>query len=176
MLIAQQKRSENIIEWVLYMWQIQDLIRANNFDIQNIDKNILGGIKDEEIKEKYTAWYNDLIANMKEQDVELRGNSNEINDVLMELLYLHNTLLNQLNDNKYRQIFDAAVPYLNEFSKKSNNSSLNQIELALQALYGKLLLKLSNQEISKETEEAFSSFSRLLAYVARQYHKMFNPN
>ena len=41
MFIASQKRKENIAEYLLYMWQIEDLIRANNLDIDNIAQNIV---------------------------------------------------------------------------------------------------------------------------------------
>ena len=33
MIIARRKRKENIAEYLLYMWQVEDLIRANNFDM-----------------------------------------------------------------------------------------------------------------------------------------------
>ena len=41
MFIAKQKRKENIAEYLLYMWQIEDLIRANNCDIDKIEHNII---------------------------------------------------------------------------------------------------------------------------------------
>ena len=36
MLIAQQKLKENIAEYILYMYQIEDVIRAYNFDLERI--------------------------------------------------------------------------------------------------------------------------------------------
>ena len=36
MYIASQKRKENIAEYLLYMWQIEDMIRANGLDIDRI--------------------------------------------------------------------------------------------------------------------------------------------
>ena len=36
MIIARQKRKENIAEYLLYMWQVEDLIRANKFDIHTL--------------------------------------------------------------------------------------------------------------------------------------------
>lgn len=41
MLIAQKRRKENIVEYLLYMWQIEDLIRANQFDINLIDERVI---------------------------------------------------------------------------------------------------------------------------------------
>ena len=39
MFISQQRRKENVAEYLLYMWQIEDIIRANNFSIEEIEKN-----------------------------------------------------------------------------------------------------------------------------------------
>ena len=41
MIIAQQKRKENIAEYLLYMWQVEDMIRANQLDIDKINDNII---------------------------------------------------------------------------------------------------------------------------------------
>ncbi len=41
MIIASQKRKENVAEYILYMWQIEDLIRANDLDISKIETNII---------------------------------------------------------------------------------------------------------------------------------------
>lgn len=34
MYISQQLKQQNIAEYLLYMWQIEDLIRANGFDME----------------------------------------------------------------------------------------------------------------------------------------------
>ncbi len=41
MIIASQKRKENIAEYLLYMWQIEDLIRANSLDLDKIKANVI---------------------------------------------------------------------------------------------------------------------------------------
>ena len=38
MIIASQKKKENIAEYLLYMWQIEDLIRVYKLDIDAIQK------------------------------------------------------------------------------------------------------------------------------------------
>lgn len=50
MITASAKKRENIAEYVLYMWQIEDLIRAYGLDIDKIKENIVDrhtGISDE---------------------------------------------------------------------------------------------------------------------------------
>lgn len=41
MIIARRKRKENIAEYLLYMWQVEDLIRANNFDMDSIRRTVV---------------------------------------------------------------------------------------------------------------------------------------
>ncbi|MDE6400025.1 MAG: DUF4924 family protein, partial [Muribaculaceae bacterium] len=41
MITASLKKRENIAEYLLYMWQIEDLIRANGLDIEKIKSNII---------------------------------------------------------------------------------------------------------------------------------------
>ena len=46
MITASQKKKENIAEYLLYMWHIEDLIRANSLDIDLIRKNIIDKYSD----------------------------------------------------------------------------------------------------------------------------------
>ena len=41
MKIAQQLKEKNIAEYLIYMWQIEDLIRANDCDVDRIEENIV---------------------------------------------------------------------------------------------------------------------------------------
>ena len=50
MKIAQQLKEKNIAEYLIYMWQIEDLIRANDCDVDRIEENIVSRyqVSDEE--------------------------------------------------------------------------------------------------------------------------------
>jgi len=173
MNIARQKYSENIAEYILYMYQIEDLIRAYNFDLEAIIENyVRPQLPDNSFIEQYRDWYRELIAQMKSQKIESTGHLHDLKDILVEISYLHNTLLNLANDEKYRTLYETAVPYIEEFKEKSNLKDKNNIEILFHALYMKLLLRLKKQEISSETEEAFDSMRILLAYLARTYKQM----
>ena len=41
MYVAQAKRKENIVEYLLYMWQVEDLIRAAGVDMEGVERLIL---------------------------------------------------------------------------------------------------------------------------------------
>ncbi len=175
MLIAQQKLKENIAEYILYMYQIEDVIRACNFDLELIiESYVRPQLPDDSFLSSYRKWYSDLISQMQSQKIEKVGHLHDLKDILVELSYLHNTLLNMNEENKYKGVYERAFQYIEEFKNKSNLKDKNQIEIAFHALYMKLLLRLKKQEISAETEEAFDAMRVLIAYLSRSYHQMKN--
>lgn len=175
MLIAKKTKENNIAEHVIYMFQIEDLIRANNLDLDTIIHTIIQPqIQDEELLQQYKDWYAGLIKQMKREGIEKSGHLSEINEILMELLMLHNTLLNILNDKDYTRRFEKALPAIKDFQVKSNATDINVIEVGLNALYSKMILKLKGQKFTASTEEAFADISQLLGYLAIYYKKMKN--
>ena len=173
MKIAQKTKESNIIEHVIYMFQIEDLIRANNLDIVTITESLLAPqIKDEAVLSDYKSWYQDLIKRMKIEGTKEKGHSTELNEILMELLMLHNTLINVLEDKKYKVVFEKALPALKDFQQKSGDSNINLIEVGINALYSKIILKLKGQDFTAATKEAFDTISVLLAHLAAYYKKM----
>ena len=173
MLVAKRTKETNIAEHVIYMFQIEDLIRANNFDLETITHQIiLPQVQDEALIEEYKLWYAGFIKEMKNRKLEEKGHLQDVEEVLMELLMLHNTLLNIVQDREYADSYEAALPAIKELQFKSNSSNLNVVEVALNAMYGKLLLKLKKQPISKSSEEAFAQIAKMLGNLALNYNKM----
>jgi hypothetical protein len=173
MYISEQKREENIAEYVLYMWQIEDVIRACSFEIDKISTFI---IDQQELTEAQKAalkeWYVLLIQKMKLQRIEKVGHLHEVNDVIMEMTYLHNSLLEYYKDEKYAKIYSFAEQFLEEFKKVSNNPNASNIEVFFNALYAKLILKIQGKELTDATSEAFEAFTNVLAYLSAKYNKM----
>ncbi|EJW99455.1 hypothetical protein EVA_12439, partial [gut metagenome] len=70
MIVARQKRTENIAEYLLYMWQVEDLIRANKFDMDSIWHTIISHYdQPQEVKEEIAKWYEELIEMMRGEGV-----------------------------------------------------------------------------------------------------------
>ncbi|GAB5419251.1 MAG: DUF4924 family protein [Crocinitomicaceae bacterium] len=173
MLIAQQKKDQNIAEYIVYMYQIEDIIRAFKLDVDAIMNNfVLPQLPDRSFETQYRNWYEGLVKQMKIQKIEEKGHLAELNEIIVELSYLHQTLLNMAKDEKYAGIFERALPLMEDFKSRSNLKEKNHIEIAFHAMYMKLLMKLQKKEISAETEDAFDSMRMLLAYLGRSYHKM----
>ena len=74
MFVASQKRKENIAEYLLYMWQIEDLIRANGLDIDKITQNIVDRFNlPGDQRKQMIEWYESLIDMMRREDVVAKG-------------------------------------------------------------------------------------------------------
>ncbi|MBU2019237.1 MAG: DUF4924 family protein [Bacteroidetes bacterium] len=173
MLIAQQKLKENIAEYVLYMYQVEDIIRAYKFDLDTLmEVYVQKTISNSSFTSSYREWYKDLVQKMISQKIEKSGHLLELQEILMEISYLHNTLINLTGDHKYKDIFERANPFIEEFKDRSNLKEKNHVEIAFHALYMKLLLKLQGKEISAESEEAFDAMRMMLAYLAKAYGSM----
>jgi len=171
--IAQSKLQENVAEYILYMYQIEDLIRSFQFDLDKIMYDfVLPQLPDRSFETQYRQWYGDLIQQMKSQKIEEKGHLYLIQEVMIELSYLHNTLLNLANDEKYKTIYDIALEHIEAFKEKSNLKDKNHIEIMFHALYMKFLLKLQKKEISSESEDAFDAMRVVIAYLTRAYHQM----
>jgi isoleucyl-tRNA synthetase len=183
MLISNQKKQENIAEYLIYMYQIEDIIRAFQFNVdQIIDVFVKPSLPDSSFLNQYRTWYSDLIKQMKAQSCEKEGHIELLGEIMMELIYLHNTLVSITNDEKYKKLVEDSDSFLAEFKEKSNMLQRHDVEVLVHAMYMKFQLKVRKQEISPETEEAMDKMRIQLAYLSREYHRMksgtwnFNPN
>lgn len=174
MLIAQAKKEENVVEYILYMFQLQDLIRGLNFEEDAIRSNLATPMaQSEKDEEKIMLWYKDLIKKMKREGLGEKGFISDVLSLVGELSLLHGMLMQQLNDKTYIGVFEKAMPFIQEYKVKSHDEKVSDILICINAMYAKLLLKLKKTPISKESEEAFSTFSALLAYLAIKYKEMY---
>ena len=173
MLIAQQKLKENIAEYILYMWQVEDMIRACNLDIEVIQERIVNSMVDDEaIRKEIRVWYADLISKMKLEGKEKKGHLRDLDDLFIEINYLHGTLIGLLGDEKYKSIYQTAMPLMEDFKKRANTNNITEIEICFNGLYAKLMLRLQNKPITPETEEAFNAFAQVLGYLSVKYKLM----
>ena len=52
MYIAQQLKEKNIAEYLLYMWQVEDILRAHHLDPDELKQNYLAQFRATEETEK----------------------------------------------------------------------------------------------------------------------------
>jgi len=170
MIIANKYLKENIVEYILYMWNIENLIRSCNFDTEVIEQGIIAQFSEEEsVKDAMRKWYKNLALDMKDQRIQKEGHLNDLKEIMNELVYLHNSLLTVYQDDTYKQLYSEAAPNIQLLQKKAGHHKAEAIETSLNGVYGILLLRLQKKDINPETQEATDSISKMLAYLAKKY-------
>ncbi len=173
MFIAQKYRETNIVEYVLYMWHIEELIRSLNFDVKLVETQIIASFElNDEAKQQVRDWYAGLINQMKQQGIQEKGHLAELRELMVELTYLHQSLLTLYQDKKYQRLVGSAQPNIEALKKKSMGQQQNDIETAMNGLFGVLVLKLKKRDVSEATQEAMKTISAMMAHLAKQYHNM----
>lgn len=176
MITASVKKRENIAEYLLYMWQIEDLIRANNLDIDKIQSSIIDRYKDlpEEKKKEMREWYESFIDMMRREDVVKSGHLQLNKNVIIALDDLHRKLLADSKFAAYSAQFYHTLPLIVELRAKAGDNKAGEIETCFNALYGILLLRIQGKEISEETIQAASQISKFLALLSHYYKQDYN--
>ena len=170
MFISKQLKENNIAEYLIYMWQVEDMIRANGCDMEKIKKNIVDSYPlTEEQKVELTQWYIDLIEMMRRENVMEKGHLQINKNIITWLTDLHLQLLRSSKFPYYSAAYYKALPYIVELRAKGANNEEPELETCFEALYGILLLKLQKKEISEETKKAQQAISGLLAMLSNYY-------
>ncbi len=172
MLIAKEKRRTNIAEYLLYMWQIEDIIRAYDLSIEKINKELISQYdQPSEVKKQIRDWYKQLIDMMKEEGIEKQGHLRFLTNLIAELNDFHLRLLSSPKETVYRELYKQAGPAIQALGSKIAGYKMSDLELCLNGLYGLLMLRLSKKNVTDETTESMQSISRMIAYLADRFRK-----
>ena len=128
-------------------------------------------LPDEKLREIRT-WYSNLITLMAEEKIVRKGHMSFLNQLIRELNDLHLRLMRAPDQVKYQEIYAKARPNIKSFMEKSPDPYSSEIEACLTGLYGYLMLKLQQSEVSTETREAMVSFSNFLAALSTRFREL----
>lgn len=171
MIIASQKHKENIAEYLLYMWQIEDIIRANNLDIDRITTSVIDRFQlTDAQRREMVEWYESLIDMMRREGVEKTGHLQLNKNVIIQLTDLHLALLKDPHFPEYTAEFYKTLPYIVELRAKAGDTPAGEIETCFNALYGMLMLRLQGKEITPDTRDAVAQISKFLSLLAKDYN------
>lgn len=182
MVIASKKRKENIAEYILYMWQVEDLIRANHLNIAEIRQNIIDRFAlTEQQRHDMEEWYESLIDMMRSEGVTEYGHLQINNNMLNQLVQLHQILLKDPAFPEYTAEFYRTLPFIVELRGKAGDYKVGEIETCFTALYGMLIMKLQHKELSEETKHAIVQISKFISILSKYFHldeadKLFKHN
>ena len=155
----------------MYKRQIEDIIRANDLDIEKIKANVIDKFNlSEPQREEMVEWYESLIDMMRREGVTEKGHLQINVNMLNQLVQLHQTLLADPSFPEYTAEFYRTLPYIVELRGKAGENRVGEIETCFTALYGMLLMRLSQKELSEDTRAAIAQISRFIAVLAKDFH------
>ena len=172
MFIAQELRKNNIAEYLLYMWQVEDVIRAFGCSLSRIRKEYVEYFEyNDEQKEELTDWYGNLIRMMNQEDCREQGHL-QINKVVMQQLQeLHVQLLASTQFPFYNAEYYKVLPFIVELRNHGANKDENELETCFNALYGTMLLRLQKKDITPNTQAAVKEITTFIGMLSDYYKK-----
>ncbi len=142
-------KKNNIAEYILYLWQIEDYLRAFP---QQADAN---------------PELHDLSEMMHQENILDHGHLQLAQNALSELEDLHRDLLAE--EATYRAAMLQLTPSLCLFKAKTDRPKMSDIEACLLLLYQIMLLRLQKRDITPETASVQQQATKVLQYLSRTY-------
>lgn len=146
-----KNKRENIAEYILYLWQIEDYLRA--FPEQA----------------DATPELHELNEMMHREGIMDGGHLQLANNALAEMEELHSSLLDE--DALYRAAIIRLQPSLNLLKAKTDRPTMSDIEACLVLLYQIMMLRLQKREISPETASVQAQATQVLQFLSKTYYE-----
>ena len=172
MNIARKLKDSNIAEYLLYMWQLEDTLRAYGCDAERLANEYVSRFQySDEERVRETQWLADLCAMMREEGVTQQGHLQMNKGTLSLLTDLHLQLLQSPKHPFYHAAYYKALPLIVELRARGGHTEAPELESCFDALYGVMLLRLQKKPVSPETQEAIATISHLIALLAEAWKK-----
>ncbi len=172
MIIAHKLRKENIVEYLLYMWQVEDIIRAYGCSLSKMKTDYISRfqVEDVETYEEMVDWYGNLIRMMNEEGKREKGHLTINQLVVQQLTELNAQLLASPKFPFYNAEYYKVLPFIVELRNRGTKD-VGEIETCLNALYGVMMLRLQKKEISQQTLNAVKEISTFLGMLSDYFIK-----
>lgn len=171
MFIAQELRKNSIAEYLLYMWQVEDIIRAYGCSLSRIRKEYIDSFElNDEQKEEELDWWGNLVRMMNQEGCREQGHLQINKIVVQDLTELHVQLLQSSKFPFYNTEYYKVLPFIVELRNRGDKD-LTEIETCLNALYGVMMLRLQHKDISPDTKHAIDEITTFLGMLSDYYKK-----
>ena len=172
MFISQQLRKKSIAEYVLYMWQVEDLIRAYGCSLSRIKNEYVSQFSDytDEQRSELVDWYGDLIRMINQEGKREKGHLQINQIVVQDVSDIHAKLLQSSKFPFYNAEYYKVLPFIVELRNRGSKD-VGEIETCLNALYGTMMLRLQKKPISPETAHAVKEITTFIGMLSDYYIK-----
>ncbi|TDQ18292.1 uncharacterized protein DUF4924 [Algoriphagus boseongensis] len=176
--VAEKKKSQNIGEYLIYMYQMEDLIRSYQGNLDEIQQYVISHypVSDEE-KEEILGWFEGLVQKMKAHGILEKGHLNELNELVKNLTQLHYELVK--TDRSYFETYHKAKPHILDAITAANGENLgSEIQICLNGVYGLLLCRLLGKKVEEKQLSAADAFGEVLSLLNFSYQQriFMSPN
>ncbi|MBR6016854.1 MAG: DUF4924 family protein [Prevotella sp.] len=171
MYISQELRQKSIAEYLLYMWQVEDIIRAYDCSLTRLRREYIAQFDyDDEQRDELTDWYGNLVTMMNGEGKRESGHLQINQIVVQQLAELHAQLLESTKFPFYTAQYYKVLPFIVELRNRGDKNQ-NEIETCLNALYGTMMLRLQKREISPDTKHAIDEITTFIGLLSDYYLK-----
>ena len=171
MFVAQHLREENIAEYLLYMWQVEDLLRAFHLDFDTVDTKYLSRFKDlsPEKRDELRRWYGNIIDMMRSEGVTEQGHLQICKNVISNLDDLHAQLMKSTKFPYYQAAYNQALPVIVALRARNGNHEESELDTCFNFMYGIMLLRLQQKPVSEETAKALQTLTTWIGTLSDYY-------
>ena len=145
-----KSKKENIAEYILYLWQLEDYLRAFPEKAQESTELM------------------EILDMMHQEGIMGGGHLQLAKNALTELEDLHDELLD--SEAPYRAVILHIEPSLNVLKSKTDRPTMSDVEACLVLLYQVMMLRLQKQEISEATDVVVKDATQLLRFLSKTYY------
>lgn len=168
-----QKRRENIAEYILYLWQVEDLLRALQFSPEAIYRTLVDRIEgaDEQQKENIFNWYMQIVELLRKEGKEEKGHLEHTLHLIADLHNLHLQLQKLPVGEHYRITYMPLSLELPRLRQLMDNEEMSDTELCFRALYATMLYRIKGEHKSA-IEDTLAVISPAIGELAAMYGKV----
>ena len=145
-----KSKKENIAEYILYLWQLEDYLRAFPEQAQQSTELM------------------EILDMMHQEGIMQGGHLQLAKNALSELEDLHDELMD--SEAPYRAVILHIEPSLNVLKSKTDRPTMSDVEACLVLLYQVMMLRLQKQEISEATDIVGKDATQLLRFLSKTYY------
>ena len=171
--IALAKRRENIAEYILYLWQIEDLLRALQFSPEAIYSQLIAprGIEEGQ-RHNYLLWYMDIANLLHQEGKDEKGHLEHTLHLIGDLHDLHLQLMKLPAGAHYRQTYARLEPLLPRLREVMGNPGMSDTELCFRALYATMLYRIKGEGDKSAVADTIEFISPVIGELAAMHGKV----
>lgn len=167
MFISSELKKQNVIAYLLYMWQVEDVVRAYGCDSDRLRTEYVPRFAQytPEQQSQLIQWLDNLTEMMRNEGVQEKGHLQINTNIILLLTDLHNQLLHSDKQPFYSAAYYKALPFIVELRSKGGGQDKPELENCFDALYGVTLLRMQGKEVSADTQKAVAEITKMLTML-----------